>query len=166
MKASRTGLLKVGLAGGAQLALPFSASACSSLERDLTGRLLHINIRLPKPFEDLLPVSPVLEPVRSDGDVNYYQITQKVGKADVLPDSRQRCDTTTESSPVLPSRQGAQGQWQYARQTSSLFRSPRTCPGTDASREGSALPVEEGLETNVSGIFVVGDAKRGASLIL
>jgi FtsP/CotA-like multicopper oxidase with cupredoxin domain len=31
------------------------------------------------------PVPPVLEPVRSDTHADYYEITQKVGQAEILP---------------------------------------------------------------------------------
>jgi spore coat protein A len=30
-------------------------------------------------------VPPVLEPVRSDADADHYEITQKIGKAEILP---------------------------------------------------------------------------------
>jgi spore coat protein A len=42
-------------------------------------------VRLPRPFRVPLPVPAVLEPVRSDADANHYEITQKVGKAEILP---------------------------------------------------------------------------------
>ena len=32
-----------------------------------------------------LPLPPVLEPTHSDADTDYYELTQKVGKADILP---------------------------------------------------------------------------------
>ena len=32
-----------------------------------------------------LPIPPVLEPVRTDAGIDYYEMTQKVGKAEILP---------------------------------------------------------------------------------
>ena len=55
-----------------------------------TGNLLRSAARLPKPFRVPLPVPAVLEPIRPDddadhSDVDHYEITQKVGKAEILP---------------------------------------------------------------------------------
>src|SRR5215212_9460679 len=86
MRISRREFLKLGLASGAMLALPFGASACSSLGEDvLTGNLLRSKARLPEPFGVPLPVPPVLRSVRSDAGADYYEITQMVGEAEILP---------------------------------------------------------------------------------
>ncbi len=85
MKMSRGKFLKLGLVAGAGLLFPFGASACSSSREGSTGRLLRSESRLPQPFQISLPVPPILEPVRSDANVDYYEMTQKVGKADILP---------------------------------------------------------------------------------
>ena len=83
MRVSRREFLKLGLAGGALLALPFGTSACSSPGDAPMGNLLLSKARLPEPFGIPLPVPPVLEPLRSDAD--YYEITQKTGTAEILP---------------------------------------------------------------------------------
>ncbi len=85
MKISRGKFLKLGLMGGAMLVLPFGASACSGSREGSTGNLLRSEARLPRPFRVPLPVSPVLEPAHSDANADYYEMTQKVGQADILP---------------------------------------------------------------------------------
>jgi len=85
MKISRKRFLKLGLAGGVAVAFPFGASACSGSDAGSTGTLLPSKAKLPRPFRVPLPVPPVLEPVRTDPDADYYEMTQKVGKAEILP---------------------------------------------------------------------------------
>jgi spore coat protein A, manganese oxidase len=88
MAITRKDFLKLGLvAGGAGLAPSFGASASPPGGRGnaTTGNLLRSVVRLPKPFRVSLPVPAVLEPVRSDADADHYEITQKVGKAEILP---------------------------------------------------------------------------------
>ena len=67
------------------LVLPFGASACSGSSEGSSGDLLGSKARLPQPFQIPLPVPPVLEPVNSDADADYYEITQKAGEAEILP---------------------------------------------------------------------------------
>ena len=83
MEISRREFLRLGLAGGVALALPFGASACS--DEGSTGTLLPSKAKLPGPFEVPLPVPSVLEPVRTDAGIDYYEMTQRVGKAEILP---------------------------------------------------------------------------------
>jgi len=93
MAITRKKFLKLGLvAGGAGLALSSGASASlpGGMGNATTGKLLRSAARLPKPFRVSLPMPPVLEPVRSDddadhSDADHYEITQKVGKAEILP---------------------------------------------------------------------------------
>jgi spore coat protein A len=49
------------------------------------GQELASETPLPPPFRAPLPIPPVLEPVRSDGGTDYYEITQRVGRAAILP---------------------------------------------------------------------------------
>src|SRR4028119_50306 len=78
-------------AGGAGLALSSGASASSPGGRGkgTTGNLLRSAAQLPEPFGVPLSVPPVLKPVRTDSwaraTTDYYEITQKVGKAEILP---------------------------------------------------------------------------------
>jgi spore coat protein A, manganese oxidase len=83
MEISRREFLKLGIAGGVALALPFGASACSG--EGSTGTLLPSRAKLPEPFKAPLPVPPVLQPVRTDAGIDYYEMTQRVGKAEILP---------------------------------------------------------------------------------
>jgi spore coat protein A len=80
---TRKEFLKLGLAGGAALALPFGVSGCSSGNQ--TGALLRSSAPLPEPFSVPLPVPPVLEPVRTDANTDYYELTQREGRAEILP---------------------------------------------------------------------------------
>src|ERR671917_454132 len=88
MKISRREFLKLGLMGGTALVMPFGASACSSLSDDLTGNVLSSKVRLPGPFRVPLPIPPVLEPTASGAHADYYEVTQKVGRAEILPGLR------------------------------------------------------------------------------
>ena len=81
MEISRRQFLKLGFAGGLALALPLGA--CSG--EGSTGTLLPSKARLPEPFKVPLPVPPVLEPVRTKAGIDYYEITQRVGRAEILP---------------------------------------------------------------------------------
>ena len=94
MAFTRKEFLKLGLMGGAGLALSSSASAASPRGRanGTTGNLLRSNAQLPKPFMIPLFVPPVLKPVRTDSrargaraHTDYYEITHKEGKAEILP---------------------------------------------------------------------------------
>jgi spore coat protein A, manganese oxidase len=88
MAITRKEFLKLGLvAGGAGLALSSGASASplGGMGNATRGNLLRSAARLPKPFGVSLPVPAVLEPVRSDAQADHYEITQKVGKAEILP---------------------------------------------------------------------------------
>jgi spore coat protein A len=83
MEISRREFLKLGLAGGVALALPLGASACSG--EGSTGTLLPSRAKLPEPLEVPLPIPPMLEPERADAGIDYYEMTQRVGKAEILP---------------------------------------------------------------------------------
>src|ERR671921_1174714 len=88
MTLTRKEFLKLGLVGGGGLALSSSASAPSAWGRasGTTGNLLRSKAQLPKPFTIPLFVSPVLEPVRTDDGIDLYEMTSKVGRAQILPD--------------------------------------------------------------------------------
>jgi spore coat protein A len=85
MAFTRKEFLKLGLVGGAGLALSSSASSAWGRANGTTGNLLRSKAQLPKPFMIPLYVSPVLEPVRTDDGIDYYEVTQRVGKAEILP---------------------------------------------------------------------------------
>ncbi|TQS25088.1 multicopper oxidase family protein [Microbispora sp. KK1-11] len=54
-------------------------------DKNSTGRLLRSDAQLPEPFTSPLPVPPVLRPVRTDATTDYYEITQRPGRAAILP---------------------------------------------------------------------------------
>ncbi len=86
MKITRGKFLKLGLMGGAGLALPLGTgwmtrsrmrSRISAAEAVASPKVV--------PFRVPLPISPVLEPVRTDGTADYYEVTQKEAEAEILP---------------------------------------------------------------------------------
>src|SRR5215218_7245045 len=94
MALTRGEFLKLGLVGGAGLAFSSGtfASSPSGRANGTTGNLLRSKVQLPKPFMIPLLVPPVLKPVRTDSwargtraPTDYYEITHKEGKAEILP---------------------------------------------------------------------------------
>ena len=92
MTFSRKEFLRLGLVGGAGLLLPFGLAGCGCSSgggnnscQGSAGVMLESAAELPEPFTAPLPVPPVLDPVRSDATSDYYEITQKVGRAEILP---------------------------------------------------------------------------------
>ncbi len=83
MEFSRREFLRLGLVAGIGVALPLGMSACSS--EGSTGTLLPSKAKLPEPFGVPLPIPPVLEPTRTDAGIDYYEMTQKVGRVEILP---------------------------------------------------------------------------------
>jgi len=88
MKLSRREFLRLGLVAGTGVALPFSASACCGSGEGSTGTLLPSKAKPPERFRMPLPIPPVLEPVRTEAGVDHYEITQKVGRMEILPGLR------------------------------------------------------------------------------
>src|SRR5215204_2629132 len=103
---TRKEFLKLGLAGGVALALPFGASGCFS--GDQTGALLCSSAPPPEPFSVPLPVPPVLEPVRTDAGTDYYEMTQKAGRVEILPGIQTEvwCYDGIFPGPTVESRSG------------------------------------------------------------
>ncbi|MGA5817596.1 multicopper oxidase family protein [Kitasatospora sp. NPDC094028] len=66
----------------ATLAVP---SAALLLTEGRPGRLLDSDLDRPDAFRVPLPLPPVLKPVRSDAGSDYYEITQRVAKLEILP---------------------------------------------------------------------------------
>ena len=83
MKISRGEFFRLGLAGGVMLT--FGASACSGSGEGSTGTLLPSKAKLPEPFRVPLPVPPVLEHERTDAGADYYEMTQKASRVEILP---------------------------------------------------------------------------------
>lgn len=75
-----TGLALGGAAAG--IAIPSALGVAGSTS---TGRSLASRVPLPELFTQQLRIPPVLAPVRSDGDGDHYEITQRVATAEILP---------------------------------------------------------------------------------
>jgi spore coat protein A, manganese oxidase len=93
MALTRKEFLKLGLVGGAALALSSGTSASSTWRiNGTTGNLLRSTAQLPKPFMIPLLVPPVLKPERTvsraRATTDYYEITPKEGEAEILPGLR------------------------------------------------------------------------------
>ena len=82
MKISRRGFLKTGLMVGAGLTLPLG-----TLSIPMWRLAASSSVRSPsvKPFEIPLPMPPILKPVRTDAGTDYYEMTQRAGKQEILP---------------------------------------------------------------------------------
>ena len=158
MKLSRRDFLKLGLAGGAGLFLPFGASACgmtagNNSAEGSAGALLKSEARLPRPFLVPLPVPPVLEPVRADAEAAYYEITQRVGRAEILPGLK------TEvwgydgifPGPTIRSRSG--------RRTVVRHRNELPVPTVVHLHGGKTPPEHDGYPTDV--VMPVGGREHG-----
>ncbi|GAA3224536.1 multicopper oxidase family protein [Nonomuraea helvata] len=81
---SRRAFIGAGLAAGIGLGvgIPFSLGAAGLTS---TGNLLRSRLPLPQPFTMPFQTPPVLKPVRSDADTDYYEITQTAATASILP---------------------------------------------------------------------------------
>ncbi len=146
MKCSRREFLRLGFAGGVALALPFGASSCS--DEGPTGTLLQSKAKLPEPFGVPLPVPPVLEPERTDDGIDYYEVTQRVGKVEILPGLQ------TEvwgyegifPGPTIESRSGRKIVVRHTNDlpvpVSTHLHGGRTPPGSDGYPTDLILPKE------------------------
>jgi spore coat protein A, manganese oxidase len=83
MSITRQEFLK--FAGGAAIALPLSSLAASSCDRRLSLAGTRKSQIVVKPFQVPLPISPILQPIRSDRTTDYYEITQKEAQVEILP---------------------------------------------------------------------------------
>jgi len=82
MKISRRKFLKLGAMAGAGLALPLG-----TLSIPLSRLAASSSVRSPsvEPFKVPLPIPPILKPVRTGTDADHYEMTQRVGRQEILP---------------------------------------------------------------------------------
>jgi spore coat protein A, manganese oxidase len=90
LRLSRKDFLKLGMAGATGLLLPSGISGCgltagNQSAQGSAGALLRSAVPLPEPFSVPLPIPPVLKPVRTDATADYYELTQRVGRTEILP---------------------------------------------------------------------------------
>jgi spore coat protein A, manganese oxidase len=162
MAFTRKEFLKLGLVGGAGLALSSGTSAASPWARArTTGNLLRSKAQLPKPFTLPLLVPPVLKPVRTDSwargaraPTKYYEITHKEGKAEILPGL-----TTTLwgydgifPGPTIESRSGRKIVVRYHNElpvpVTTHLHGGRTPPGSDGYPTDLILPRSSSSHTH------------------
>jgi spore coat protein A, manganese oxidase len=162
MAFTRKEFLKLGLVGGAGLALSSGASASSPWGRArTTGHLLRSKAQLPKPFRIPLIVPPVLKPVRTDSwargaraPTDYYEITHKEGKTEILP------GLTTAlwgydgifPGPTIESRSGRKIVVRYHNElpvpVTTHLHGGRTPPGSDGYPTDLILPRSSSSHTH------------------
>jgi spore coat protein A len=162
MAFTRKEFLKLGLVGGAGLALSSGASASSPWGRArTTGHLLRSKAQLPKPFMIPLFVPTVLKPVRTDSwarearaPTDYYEITHKEGKAEILP------GLTTAlwgydgifPGPTIESRSGRKIVVRYHNElpvpVTTHLHGGRTPPGSDGYPTDLILPRSSSSHTH------------------
>ncbi|MFJ2193038.1 multicopper oxidase family protein [Kitasatospora sp. NPDC087861] len=94
--------------GAGALAAVTVPAAARLLAEGRPGRLLSSDLALPEPFQVPLPVPAVLQPVRTDGTTDYYEITQQVAKLEILPGVRTEAWTYggTFPGPTVVTRSG------------------------------------------------------------
>ena len=82
MKITRKKFLKLGLMGGAGLALPLGTL---SIPASRLGTAASVRSPSVEPFRVPLPIPPVLKPARTDGTTDRYEIVQKAAMQEILP---------------------------------------------------------------------------------
>lgn len=79
---TRGQLLKLGAMAGAGLVLPLGALSVPLARLGAAGAVASPQV---EPFRVPLPVPPVLKPVRTGATTDYYEVTQKATKQEILP---------------------------------------------------------------------------------
>ena len=64
-----------------------------------------------EPFRVPMPMPSLLEPVRTDGGADYYEIVQRATMQEILPGLKTEIWGYEGIFPVRPSRPGAVGMW-------------------------------------------------------
>lgn len=85
---SRRALLRAGVLGAGVLLVPAGCGWPVNETQSSAGAVLPSTTALPTPFRSSLAIPPVLQPSRSDESGDYYQITQRVGHAQIVPGRR------------------------------------------------------------------------------
>lgn len=80
-KISRKDMLKLGLLGSAALMLPLERTARTQLA--VSNRIPES--QLPKPFQVPFATPPVLKPVRRDATTDYFRLTMRPARLQILP---------------------------------------------------------------------------------
>jgi len=80
MEVSRRDALKAGMLGAGVLALPIGAGI-----REATAGVSTVQSPAFTPYSRPLPVAPVLQPVRTANDVDFYEVVQQTARQEILP---------------------------------------------------------------------------------
>jgi spore coat protein A len=120
-----------------------AAAGLAGCGTETIGELLTSKLPLPQPFQVPLPVPPIARPERSDGDTDYYEITQRESEMEILPGVR----TTIWGydgrfpGPTLESRSG--------RRTVVRHRNELTVPVSVHLHGGRTPPEHDGHPTDL-----------------
>ncbi|MQA83702.1 MAG: multicopper oxidase domain-containing protein [Streptosporangiales bacterium] len=149
MSPSRRGFL--GLLGAAG-AVGVAGLAGCGFPRGTLGEPLTSELPLPRPFRVPLPVPRVARPVRSDGDTDYYEITQRESEVEILPGVRTAVwgYDGLFPGPTIESRSG--------RRTVIRHRNELPVPVAVHLHGGHTPPEHDGYPTDL--VLPVGDAAR------
>src|SRR5215213_8276724 len=164
MALTRKEFLKRGLVGGAGLALSSGVSSPWGRANRTTGNLLHSKAQLPKPFMNPLFVPPVLKPVRTDSwargarsSTDYYEITQKVGRVEILPGLQTEIWGYDGIFPG-PTLESRTGRMTIVRQRNELpvpvsthLHGGRTPPGSDGYPTDLIMPKDTKRDRSMGG---------------
>jgi len=82
LKITRRRFLKLGAMAGAGLVLPLGTLAVPVARMAASTAMRSPGV---EPFRVPMPMLPVLEPVRTDGGADYYEIVQRATKQEILP---------------------------------------------------------------------------------
>jgi len=141
MRLTRRRVLKYGLMGGAGVVVP------GWIWQDGRSRRRSPEVPL---FSVPLPVPPVLEPARTDGDADIYEITQREATVEILP-GRQTRIWGYEGMFPGPTIEARRGRRVIVRQTNALpvptvvhLHGGVTPPESDGYPTDYILPLEEG----------------------
>ncbi|WP_374970013.1 multicopper oxidase family protein [Terrabacter sp. BE26] len=149
MSLSRRDLMKLGVVGGAALALPTERTVRAGSRSQ--SRLA--SSRLPKPFTLPFRVPPVLQPSRVDATTDYYKVYMKQVMADVIPGLKTPLWGYNGSVPG-PTVKVAQGRRTVMRQVNNLPATHpllRYTPWTSVHLHGSpSAPEYDGYASDIT----------------
>lgn len=142
VRMGRRGFL--GLAAGAGTAVTAGAVGWSRIAGASTGRVLASAGPLPPPFRVPLPVPPVARPVRSEHGTDFYEVEQREGRAEILPDGRKTTVWGYDGifpGPTFTARSG--------RRTVVQVRNSLTVPTVTHLHGGVTPPESDGYPTDL-----------------
>lgn len=155
MTLTRRDLLRRGLVGGAALLLPVGVASCGAISSGISsggantstqgsaGSVLRSAAKLPEPFTVPLPIPPVLSPARQDATTDYYELTHKVARVEILPGLKTEIwgYNGIFPGPTIVSRRG--------RMTSVRHRNELAVPTVVHLHGGKTPPEHDGYPTDM-----------------